>query len=121
MFLSVGFGFFAGLAAVFVVTRRIVGAFLRGASVAASQRALVVKMAAAGGFIALLPALILGVVVGATLGGVYGQTLFDARGIGSLGLVTGVALGTFAVVALVLGLSITAGAYVGVVVARRQG
>lgn len=121
MFLSVGFGFFAGLAAVFVVARRIVAAFLRKGPMAGPQRKLVLKMAAAGGFVALLPALILGIVVGATLGGVYGETLLGARGVGGLGLVAGIALGTFAVVALVLVLAITAGAYIGVVVARRQG
>ena len=121
MFFSVGVGFFAGLAAAFVVARRIVAAFLRKAPVAVSQRIFVLKMAAAGGFVALLPSLILGIVVGATLGGVYGQTLAGGTRAGSLGLVAGVALGTFTVVVLVLCLAIALGACLGIVVARRQG
>ena len=93
------------MAAAFVLGRAIVSAVARRRTLDAGQRRTLVKTAGAFGLVALAPALLIGIVVGGTLGAAYGEG--------------GVALGTFAVVALVLCAAVAAGAWVGRLLADR--
>ncbi|MGZ5036477.1 MAG: hypothetical protein ACXWHB_02595 [Usitatibacter sp.] len=119
-FLSVGLGYVSGVAAALILGRRIVRGILGGFPFAAEQRRIVVRAAAAGAFIAFLPALLLGIVIGATLGGAYFQAAFThvEDGAGDSGLVLGITLGMFAMVVLIMCLAIAAGGYIGRFIAR---
>jgi hypothetical protein len=118
MFISVGLGYIGGVVAVLFVAGRIVAGALRGTSFDTAQRRIVVRMAAAGGFVALLPALFLGTVAGGTFGGAYGEVISRSIGAGNAGVVPGIAVGMFIVVALVMGLAVGIGAYSGRFIAR---
>ena len=118
MFISVGLGYIGGVLAVFFVAGRIVAAALRDGPFDPAQRRIVVRMAAAGGFVALLPALFLGAVVGGTFGGAYGEVISRSIGAGNAGVVPGIAVGMFAVVALVMCVAVGIGAYFGRFIAR---
>lgn len=74
---------------------------------------LLVRMAFAGTVVALLPALLLSLVVGGTLGGAWGERAFAQLGFSS-GAPIGLALGVAVVFALVL----VAGAAAGVLLAK---
>jgi hypothetical protein len=113
MFISVGFGYVCGVVAALFIGRRIVGAILRSGSFNHEERRVILRAATAGGFIALLPALILGTVVGGTFGGAYGELLSGSIGGGGSGIILGITLGLFAVVALIMCLAIGVGAYFG--------
>jgi hypothetical protein len=120
MFFGAGFGYVGGVVASLFIGRRIVGVILRSAPFDREKRRTIVRAAAAGGFIALLPALVVGTVVGGTLGGAYGEFFSSSIGGGSAVVVLGIALGMFAVVALIMCIAIGVGAYVGRLVARRR-
>lgn len=120
MFASVGLGYVGGIVATFVMARFIVAAALRGAAFDAAQRRTVVKLAAAGGLVALLPALLVGTVVGGTLGGAYGEIIARGTVAEASGVVLGIAVGMFAAVALIMCTAVLAGAYVGRFIANRS-
>jgi hypothetical protein len=63
---------------------------------------LFVRLAFAGTVVALLPALFLSLVVGGTLGGAWGERVFDRLGIPLSGAPAGLALGVALVFALVV-------------------
>jgi hypothetical protein len=120
MFISVGLGYIGGVVAVFLLGRRIVARALRDGPFESAQRKTVVRWAAGGGFVALLPALLLGTVVGGTFGGAYGEIFSSSFGAGDAGVVPGIALGMFAVVAIILCAAVAIGAYAGRFLARRE-
>jgi len=105
LFAAVAIACVGGAVAAFVLGNRAIAAILRRGALDAGQRATVVKSAAAFGLVAVVPAVLLGIVVGGTLGGAHGAV--------------GVALGTFALVALLISVSVAAGAWVGRLLADR--
>ena len=114
MFISVGLGYIGGVAAALFLGRRIVAVVLRGGRFEAAQRRSIVRMAVAGGLVALVPALLLGTLVGATLGGAYAGAVSNPGG----GVLAGTAVGMFAVVGLIMCVAVAIGAYVGRFIAR---
>ena len=119
-FVGVALGFAAALVATAYLARRMLAVMMPKGAEAAAQRRTVFKGATAGAVIGFGPALLLGTVIGATLGGTYGAALAqDARDSGAL---AGVALGVFAVATLLLSGCVWLGAWVGRKVAgdRRQ-
>lgn len=119
LFVGVALGFVAALAATAYLARRMLAVMMPKGPEAAPQRRTVFKGAAAGAVIGLGPALLLGTVIGATLGGNYGAALAqDARDSGAL---AGVTLGVFAVATIVLGGCVWVGAWVGRRIGDRGG
>ena len=118
-FVSAGIGYIAGLVMAFVAAKYIMAfVILRSGELDAAQRRTIIKAAAGGGFVGILPALLLGSVVGGTLGRVYGEAASRAIGLGSAGIVPGIALGMFVVVMAVMCIAIALGAYLGRHLAR---
>ena len=60
------------------------------------------RLAFAGAFVALLPALFLSLVVGGTVGGAWGEQLFGQIGLPASGVPVGLALGIAVIFALVV-------------------
>jgi hypothetical protein len=120
LYVSVALGYIAGLAASFVVARRILATTLRGRSFDSRQRRTVVRLAAAGGVVSLVPALALGTVIGATLGAAAGDAIFVAIGLGRTGAAAGVLLGVFVMAAFILIASIAIGAWLGRYIVRSR-
>lgn len=114
MFISVGLGYIGGVAAALFLGRRIVAVVLRAGQFQAAQRRSIVRMAVAGGLVALVPALLLGTLVGATLGGAYAGAVSNPGG----GVLAGTAVGMFAVVGLIMCVAVAIGAYFGRFIAR---
>jgi len=75
---------------------------------------LAVRLAFAGAVIALVPAILLSIVVGGTLGSAWGAQLFRLIGVPASGFITGHAVGMSVVFALVL----LGGAVSGILLAR---
>jgi hypothetical protein len=116
LFVGVALGFAAALVATAYLARRILATMMPRGPEAAPQRRTVFKGATAGAVIGLGPALLLGTVIGATLGGNYGAALAqDARDSGAL---AGVVLGVFAVTTILLSGCVWVGAWVGRRIAR---
>ena len=116
-YVAVAAGFLAGLWAVYLLGRRILAAFLRDPGLEPAQRGTVARMAAAGGFVGVVPALLLGTVIGGTLGARF---VPNSPGLSDSLQVIGIAFGTFAVVTLVLCASIALGAWIGAAIARND-
>ena len=116
LFAGVAFGFVFAIVATAYLARRMMIAMMPRAPEAAAQRRTVLKGATAGAVIGLGPALLLGIVIGATLGGNYGAAL--AQGARDSGTLAGVALGVFAVATILLSASVWLGAWVGLRLAR---
>ena len=116
-YVAVAAGFFAGIWAVFLLGRRIVAPFLRNPSLEPSQRTTIVRMAAAGGFVGILPSLLLGTVVGGTLGA---RLVPHSPGISDSLQILGIAFGMFAVVTILMCGAIALGAWIGAVIARGE-
>ena len=106
LFVAVAIACTGGIVAAFLVGRSVVAAIARRTRLSPEQRRTVLKSAGAFGLVALGPAVLLGVVVGGTLGARYGEM--------------GVAMGTFAVVAALLCSCGAAGACLGRVLAQRS-
>lgn len=117
-FLGAGVGYVAALVAAFYLSRPTVRAAMRDPAFTPGQRRTVAKVALAGGLVALVPALLLGAVVGATLGGYSGAALADASGASASGAVFGIAAGVFAVVVTIVWISVALGAWLGLSMAR---
>ena len=111
LFVGAALGFIAAIIATAYLARRMLAAMMPKGAEAAEQRRIVRKGAMAGAVIGLGPALLLGTVIGATLGGTYGAAL--AQGARDSGALAGVALGVFAVAAIVLTACVALGAWVG--------
>jgi len=75
---------------------------------------LFVRLAFAGTVVALFPAFFLSIVVGGTLGGAWGEWLFDRLGMSLSGVPYGLAVG----VALVFAVVLLGGGAAGIVVAK---
>jgi hypothetical protein len=117
LFFGVGVGFLAAMMATFFIGRRAVAAMAHR-DVTPDRRRTIVRGAAAGAVIGFGPALLLGTVIGATLGGNYGGVIATSANMRDAGTLAGVALGTFAVATLLLGLAVVLGAWVGRLLAR---
>jgi hypothetical protein len=117
-FLSAGLGYVAGLVAAFYLARPTVRSVMRDPAFSPGQRRTVARVALAGGLVALVPALLLGTVVGATLGGFSGAALADSSGASESGVVFGIAAGVFAVVVPIVWISAAMGAWLGRSMAR---
>ncbi len=78
----------------------------------------IARLALAGGVVALVPALLLSFVVGGTLGGAWGQYLFEHFGLPMSGVPAGLALGIALVFAGVLLGGAAGGALIGRWLAR---
>jgi hypothetical protein len=76
--------------------------------------ALAVRLAIAGTAVALLPAFLLALVVGGTLGGTWGEQAFSRIGFPESGAPIGLALG----IAIVFALVLVGGALLGILVVR---
>ena len=76
--------------------------------------ALAVRLAIAGTAVALLPAFLLALVVGGTLGGTWGEQAFGQIGFPESGAPIGLALG----IAIVFALVLVGGALLGILVVR---
>ena len=111
LFVGVAVGFVAAIVATVALSRPVLRAMMPKGPEAAAQRRTIFKGAAAGGVIGFGPALLLGTVVGATLGGNYGAAM--AQGARDSGALVGVVLGVFAVATILLCASVAAGAWVG--------
>lgn len=118
LFVGVAIGFIAALVATAFLARRMLAAMMPKGPQAAAQRRTIMKGATAGAVIGFGPALLLGTVIGATLGGNYGAAL--AQGARDSGALAGVAFGVFAVATVLLGASVWVGAWVGRRVAGSQ-
>lgn len=99
-------GIAAGVAVCYAALKTLLPHFIRQSK----DALLLVRLALAGTIVALLPALALSLVVGATLGGVWGRQVFEPYGLAASGVPIGVALGT----ALVLAVVVLAGAAAGI-------
>ena len=106
LFAAVGIACVGGALAAAALGRRIIFALLRTRRFDTGQRVTVIKAAGAFGLVALLPAVLLGIVVGGTLGVAYGEA--------------GVALGTFALVSILITVPMAAGAWIGRMLADRR-
>ena len=102
-FLAVSIACAGAIACAVFFGQRFVASLVRARALDPGQRRTVAKGAVAFGLVALGPAFLLGPVVGGTLGAAYGPL--------------GIALGTFAVVALLLCASVAAGAHAGRIMA----
>ena len=114
MYLAVGVGYLAGVIAAFVLGRRVLAYLVRRAASLAERR-MIVRVGAAGGLVALLPALFLGTVIGGTLGGVVGDRLAPS----SAGAAMGLAIGQFAVVCVTVVAAVALGGACGQFIGRR--
>ena len=120
LFFGVGVGFLAGVMASFFIGRRVVAALMRH-PVTPDGRRKIQRGALAGAVIGFGPALLLGTVIGATLGGSYGGAIATAPNMRDAATLAGVALGTFAVGTVLLSLSVLLGAWVGRLLAKEIG
>ncbi|HEX5091523.1 MAG TPA: hypothetical protein VFV84_02415 [Burkholderiales bacterium] len=103
-------GLFAG-----VVLAYQLGKTLLPRAIAATRHVtLAVRLAIAGTVVALIPAFLLSLVVGGTLGGAWGKRALDELGFPASGAPIGLALGIAVVFALVL----VGGALLGILLAR---
>lgn len=102
-------GIVAGVAICYAALKRLLPHFVRRSK----DALLLVRLALAGTLAALLPALFLSLVVGATLGGAWGRQIFQPYGLAASGVPLGVALGTTAVFAAVVLLGTAAGIVLG--------
>jgi hypothetical protein len=103
-------GYFAGAVGGYLLSRRII----RRLSSDSFKPRLAVWFGVAGGVVALLPAFFLSVLVGGTLGGSYGEVVGQTFGLGSVGVLIGIPVGS----AVVLGALITVGVLAGTVLGR---
>lgn len=113
MFVVVALAYAGGIAASAVLGRRIIAAVVRRRAATPEHRRSIVRMGVAGGLVALMPALLLGVVIGATLGSAYGVNTAGLIALGTSATVVGIGLGVFAVVAVILSGSVALGAWIG--------
>ena len=113
MFVIVALAYAGGVAAAAVLGRRIVAALVRRRAADVDHRRSIMRMGVAGGLVALVPALLLGVVIGATLGGAYGVSAAGSAAVATSASIVGIGLGVFAVVAVILSGSVALGAWVG--------
>jgi hypothetical protein len=117
LFFGVGLGFGAAIVATFLLSRRALVAVMPKGLEGAARRRTIAKGAAAGALIGFAPALLLGTVVGATLGSHYGPLI--AEGARDSAVLAGVVGGVFAVATILLCASVALGAWVGRRIAAR--
>jgi len=91
-----------GLGAGVVLAYAVGKAVLPRAVAKADDALLFVRLAFAGTVVALLPALLLSLVIGGTLGGAWGERVFGRLGVPSSGVPVGLAIGIALVFALVV-------------------
>jgi hypothetical protein len=106
-----GVGYLGGILFAYYGGRWIIGVFAGRFTFAALSRNLLGLFGAAGGLLALLPAVFLGTVVG-SLGGAYGEVIFQAAGVGMVGVPIGLALS----IAVVIGLVACGGVLLGIAI-----
>lgn len=114
MYVAVALGYVAGVAAAFVLGRRVVVLAARGIQDPEHRRT-IVRGGVAGGIIALVPALLLGAVIAGTLGSSIGERLAPSRA----GIAAALAIGEFAVVCFTITVATAAGAMLGNLVGKR--
>ena len=112
-FVMVALAYMGGVSAAFVLGRRILAAMTRRRAANPDHRRSIARMALAGGLVALLPALLLGTVVGGTLGSLYGVSASAATAFGTTAAILGIGLGVFAVVAVIMSAAVALGAWIG--------
>ncbi|MDX1375799.1 MAG: hypothetical protein R3357_09575 [Burkholderiales bacterium] len=103
-------GLVGGVALMIAVARAAVPRMIMGTK----DRIVLVRLALAGTLVALLPALALSLVVGATLGGAWGRQVLAPFGLAASGAPLGLALG----VALVFAGVVLAGTVVGILLGK---
>jgi len=103
---STALGLLGGLVLSYVLGKAIVPRLIAKSR----HMPILLYLALAGTVIAVLPALFLSLVVGGTLGGAWGERIFDQLGLDSSGAPVGLALG----IALVFALVVIAGATIAV-------
>jgi hypothetical protein len=108
--ISSAVGLIAGIAFMYLGAKAAVPRMIVGAR----DPRLLLRLALAGTLIALLPALFLSLVVGATLGGAWGRQLLAPYGLAASGAPLGLALG----IALVFAGVVLAGTAAGIVLGR---
>jgi hypothetical protein len=107
-------GLVGGVALAYAVAKPAVPRMIAGAK----DRLLLARLGLAGTLIALLPALFLSLVVGATLGGAWGRQILAPYGLAASGAPIGLALGVALVFAGVVLGGTAAGIVLGKVVLR---
>jgi hypothetical protein len=102
-------GYISGTAGGYVLSRRIV----RRITSNSFQPRLIVWLGVVGGLVALLPAVFLAMVVGASAGGGIGAAMDETFALKSAGAQIGFPIGVAVVFAVVLAMGVAAGASVG--------
>lgn len=115
--ISSALGLIGGVALMYLAAKATVPRMITGAR----DRRLLLRLALAGTLVALLPALFLSLVVGATLGGAWGRQLLAPYGLGASGAPLGLALGIALVFAGVVLCGTMAGILLGRLLAPRGG
>ena len=110
-------GIVAGAAVGYAALKMFLPHFIRQSK----DALLLVRLALAGTLVALLPALLLSLVVGATLGGAWGRQIFQPYGLAASGVPLGVALGTMVVFAAVVLVGTATGIVLGKVLLHLRG
>jgi hypothetical protein len=108
MYVAVGVGYAAGVMASFLLGRRLLAFFIRGATSLEHRRS-IVRWGAGAGLVALVPALLLGTVIGGTFGGSMGERLAPS----GAGAAAGLAIGQFAITCLTIVAAVAIGGALG--------
>lgn len=110
IWIATALGLAGGVVLAYVLGKAVV---LRAIAKAEDMR-LFVRLAFAGTVVALLPALLLSIVIGGTLGGAWGEHVFGRLGVPLSGVPVGLALG----IALVFALVVLAGSGAGILLGK---
>jgi hypothetical protein len=102
-------GYSAGAVGGYLLSKRII----RRLSSDSYRPRLVVWFGVAGGLVALLPAFFLSVVVGGALGGGYGEVVGQTFGLGGIGVLIGIPVGSAVVLAALITVGVLAGTVLG--------
>lgn len=113
MYLAAGLGYLAGVGAAVILSRRLLVLIGRPAA-NHQQRRLIARVGIAGGLVALIPAFLLGTVIGGTFGRVIGERLAPS----GAGAAAGLAIGLFAVACLTITLFAAVGGALGRLVGK---
>src|ERR1700680_838826 len=97
-------GYSAGAVGGYLLSRRII----RRLSSDSFKPRLVAWFGVAGGVVALLPAFFLSVLVGGTLGGSYGEVVGQTFGLGRIGVLIGIPVGSAVVLAALIAVGVLA-------------
>ena len=108
MYVAAALGYIAGVAAAFVLSRRVLVLMARRIADPAHRRT-IVRGGIAGALVGLVPALLLGTVIAGTFGGSIGERLAPSRA----GIAAALAIGEFAVVCFTITVATALGGALG--------